>query len=247
MSKFKVEFRLKQHTPIIHFQSKQVGATLRATELKPKFDRFIAQQLKNINIEIYDKYKDIIEDEDIFPKDKGSNQYKIFIENSNINLVETPKAYVNKNKETDKSAYQAPYFADASKSIYTSKSVKVVIKSFNQELLSLLDAVKDYIFIYENFGTQQSKGFGSFMREDISEKEISAILSQHINPIFELNTYRDYKDAFLTIDNFYKKLKMGINKPYSKSIIFKYMCNKKVGWQKRFIRATCKLPKNPTI
>ncbi|MFK5976154.1 MAG: hypothetical protein QM493_06565 [Sulfurovum sp.] len=41
MSKFKVNFTLKQHTPIIHFQSDQMGATLRATELKPKFDKFL--------------------------------------------------------------------------------------------------------------------------------------------------------------------------------------------------------------
>ena len=36
MSKFKVEFQLKQHTPIIHFQADQNGATLRA--LKHKFE-----------------------------------------------------------------------------------------------------------------------------------------------------------------------------------------------------------------
>ncbi len=33
--------KLKQHTPIIHFQWDQAGATLRATELKPKLDRYI--------------------------------------------------------------------------------------------------------------------------------------------------------------------------------------------------------------
>ena len=47
-SKFKVEFTLKQHTPIIHFQSDQVGATLRATELKPKFDRFLLENIKDL-------------------------------------------------------------------------------------------------------------------------------------------------------------------------------------------------------
>ena len=32
---------LKQHTPLIHFQHDQYGATLRASEVKPKLDRFI--------------------------------------------------------------------------------------------------------------------------------------------------------------------------------------------------------------
>jgi len=40
---FLLELKLKQHTPIIHFQSDQEGATLRATEVKPKLDRFLIE------------------------------------------------------------------------------------------------------------------------------------------------------------------------------------------------------------
>lgn len=36
---------LKQHTPLIHFQHDQDGATLRASEVKPKLDRYILTQL----------------------------------------------------------------------------------------------------------------------------------------------------------------------------------------------------------
>lgn len=39
MNKFTVT--LKQHTPLIHFQHDQEGATLRASEVKPKLDKFI--------------------------------------------------------------------------------------------------------------------------------------------------------------------------------------------------------------
>jgi len=45
-SKYRLEFTLKQHTPIIHFQADQKGATLRASELKPKLDRFLIDKLK---------------------------------------------------------------------------------------------------------------------------------------------------------------------------------------------------------
>lgn len=198
MSKFKVEFTLKQHTPIIHFQSEQSGATLRATELKPKFDRFICQTLKKVNSDIYKKYQTIIEDKNIFPEEGiGSNSYKISIENTAVNILSTPKAYVNKNKETDKTAYQAPYFADVSKSILSTAKIKVTIKSFNNDLLKLLDEVKDYIFIYENFGTRQSKGFGSFLRDDITTKEIQTVQNNYFNPIFTLGTYKDYQGLSL--------------------------------------------------
>lgn len=37
--------KLKQHTPLIHFQHDQYGATLRASEVKPKLDRFILAKL----------------------------------------------------------------------------------------------------------------------------------------------------------------------------------------------------------
>ena len=37
--------KLKQHTPLIHFQHDQDGATLRASEVKPKLDKFILTKL----------------------------------------------------------------------------------------------------------------------------------------------------------------------------------------------------------
>lgn len=41
MAMHKLDIKLKQHTPLIHFQHDQEGATLRASEVKPKLDRFI--------------------------------------------------------------------------------------------------------------------------------------------------------------------------------------------------------------
>jgi hypothetical protein len=57
---YKLEFTLKQHTPLIHFQHDQAGATLRASEVKPKLDRFILQDLLNINENLYNEYIDLI-------------------------------------------------------------------------------------------------------------------------------------------------------------------------------------------
>ncbi|MDD2199480.1 MAG: hypothetical protein PHE08_07115, partial [Bacteroidales bacterium] len=42
---FQITFTLKQHTPIIHFQHDQDDATLRASEVKPRLDRFILTKL----------------------------------------------------------------------------------------------------------------------------------------------------------------------------------------------------------
>lgn len=45
MIPMKLEFTLRQHTPMIHFQHDQAGATLRATEVKPKLDRYLIDRL----------------------------------------------------------------------------------------------------------------------------------------------------------------------------------------------------------
>ena len=52
---YKLRFILKQHTPLIHFQHDQDGATLRATEVKPKLDRFLIEKFKEEGID-YKKY-----------------------------------------------------------------------------------------------------------------------------------------------------------------------------------------------
>lgn len=228
MSNFKVEFTLKQHTPIIHFQSEQHGATLRATELKPKFDKFLIDYVFKNDKNKYEEY--------LIDKDKNALNYKVKVFNQ-ANTISTPKAYVNQKKETDKTVYQAPYFADASKSILANMAIKIEFLCFNTKLKEVIDQYKDHFFLYENFGTRQNKGFGSFLRSDIKENEIVDILLAHSNQAFFLTNYKDYQDAFLKIDTFYKKLKMGINNPYYKSLLFRYVCEvHNVGWEKKFIK-----------
>lgn len=41
----KLTFTLKQHTPMLHFQHSQENATLRATEVKPRFDRWLISKV----------------------------------------------------------------------------------------------------------------------------------------------------------------------------------------------------------
>lgn len=42
---YTLKIKLKQHTPLIHFQHDQDGATLRASEVKPKLDRYVLSKL----------------------------------------------------------------------------------------------------------------------------------------------------------------------------------------------------------
>lgn len=51
MSKFRVQVELEQYTSLLHFQGGEPGACLRASEVKPKLDRFVMEWLwsKGIN------------------------------------------------------------------------------------------------------------------------------------------------------------------------------------------------------
>lgn len=46
MSNYKLTFKLKQHTPYIHFQHNHIGATLRASDLKPRIDKYLGETPK---------------------------------------------------------------------------------------------------------------------------------------------------------------------------------------------------------
>ena len=48
--------KLKQHTPLIHFQHDQDGATLRASEVKPKLDKYIIKHEFHDNFDECKKY-----------------------------------------------------------------------------------------------------------------------------------------------------------------------------------------------
>lgn len=48
---YKLEIKLKQHTPLIHFQHDQDGATLRASEVKPKLDKYIIKHAFHDNFD----------------------------------------------------------------------------------------------------------------------------------------------------------------------------------------------------
>ena len=67
MSIYNPTFKLTQHTPIIHFQADQKGATLRASDVKPRIDKYLGGTQKyklTISAQIANGY----------PKDKGKNE-----------------------------------------------------------------------------------------------------------------------------------------------------------------------------
>lgn len=245
-SKFKLCFKLKQHTPIIHFQSDQTGATLRATELKPKLDKFLIKYAFDNDFEKYKEYL-IGYKEPKKPTDRKMTEedflgkkafdYKVKILNQGENKIDFPKPFVKRGTN----GYVAPYFAD-NKSIEHQSEIKLFISSFDE---SILTAIKKYItlfFTFENFGTRQSKGFGSYHLSDTTKDDFKKLIKQYHKPVYYFsNSFHSAKDALKEIDTFYRKLKAGLNPKanqgkHFKSLLFKYMCTKDSGWEKKWIK-----------
>lgn len=219
-SKFKVEFTLKQHTPIIHFQSEQVGATLRATELKPKFDRFLLEHVKDL------------------PYKKNANESKSLDYKVNITTVNSTVETIEQINPRNGKEIPDPLFfgnmGDGKKKKFVSADgVKIEFKSFNETLLKAISQNFEAFLAQTNFGTRQSKGYGSFY---IENKNFDASLISH--RVHSFNTANWKKDIKL----FYSFLRAGINTAnfggiYAKAAIFSYAKSKGMSWDKKAIKA----------
>lgn len=218
MSKFKVEFTLKQHTPIIHFQSDQPGATLRATELKPKFDRFLKKYA--FGGDTPKKYR--------IDESKGAFDYKIKITSSNNKTIKFEK-------------YPPLYFGRDNKKKLIGENLSISFISFHQELLEKIEKHFEAFLANVNFGTRQSKGYGGYY---ILDKEFNPSLVTHDKTkvySFHSSVENWEKDIKL----FYGFLRSGINevdfktkssKFYAKSLMFLYAKSLDITWDKKAIK-----------
>jgi hypothetical protein len=245
-----LKVKLKQHTPLIHFQWDQEGATLRATEVKPKLDKFLIKK-------------------DSFLKgafgEKGSLPYKLRIISTNKNEYLKEIEIDNKNFPSFFGNLRSKEKGNQSRGESNQPRYKFVFyNNLELQFLSfepeILDAIKNNIaefFFRYNFGARQSKGFGSFYIHESDEtyKEPDSFTKEPMQITkyyFDLNIrsgnfYEKYKILFSDIDLFYRTLRSGINIVnskngervtvfYFKSIMFLYAMQKGWTWDKKAIK-----------
>lgn len=227
-----LKFSLKQHTPIIHFQHDQYGATLRASELKPKLDKFIIAKAFN---DTFDQCKRYLvgysRDDEIRLKEQFEKEgYRAL----NYN-VHTYSLDDNPEKKT-----KIKLLTDNSEASLNSKSVNFTIVCFNKTLFETVSATIDEFFVLTSFGKRQDKGWGCFYPESLKDwSKVAAKLlacgrSVYIAD-FEFNG--DMERFHQEITRCWRILKSGSNfRTYTKSLLFKYMCESKTRWDKRWIK-----------
>ena len=159
---FQKTYTLLPQSPLIHFQWKQPGAALRATEVKPKLDRYI---IKRYGEPIPDNWRNEQSPNALNYKLRlvadGSPEFSLlgYIGRRNADTPEKQE-YVNIGCPYD--IYYGNMGTNDEKRGVTVK-IRMTVDCFLPELLKYIDDIIGDFFIVKNFGTMQGKGFGSYI------------------------------------------------------------------------------------
>lgn len=247
----KLEIKLKQHTPLIHFQHDQEGATLRASEVKPKLDKFILTRLGNGN---YQAGIDVAKAKGwlVGKGDHPALDYKMRIDEPAMQTWEMSRDTGRTNKNGKPIIDTIPLFfgnmgndrdagALPKQMVFSQTPANLVITTKSDSLLEFIKENLNSFFIHHNFGTRQTKGFGSFLPEgyniskDLTHDYAKFSLELHTA---EFGDWDCFFELFSGIDFFYKTLRSGINQNgvYIKSLMYFYALDRSEYWDKRTIR-----------
>lgn len=214
----KITFTLKQITPIIHFKGEK--DTLRGTDLKPRFDKFLnlvidEKEKKNLLLK---KSKDNNEQTDAFDykiriiKGESDNTEQYFKKGKIIG------AYFGdlgkSSKDSDKPAYKL--------SLYKNIDVEFIVN--NDRLKTEIKKWFPKFMVFNTFGTRKNKGYGYFLPEkcDISISNLESIIKEISDKycykgksylgVYKIDKKCSTEKILKFIDEFHKKLKSGYNK-----------------------------------
>ncbi|MFI3314799.1 MAG: hypothetical protein R3Y04_03945 [Rikenellaceae bacterium] len=252
----RLKITLKQHTPLLHFQATQEGATLRASEVKPKLDKFIkkhnhskaseleAKNLYKYKLKIISNINDLI-DVKLTEVYRDAKYYTKTTHNDR--LVDFPLILSNMGGKRNRNDLC---------NLIMHKQIKLIVIADNKEITNLIEDNIVKFFGTTNFGQRSSKGFGSFIVTSVNGKhqkfnphelfdEDSAILEFRVNN--NDSTSKQISELFKTIDFYWKCLKSGINytrgnpnsNRYIKSYLYHYLNNYgniHTTWEKRAIK-----------
>lgn len=241
----KLKVQLEAQSPIIHFQHDQAGATLRASEVKPKLDRFLLNKMEQ------ETGKRVA----VLKKDNG---YAVMFTDKEHNALnyrmnfEVPGNAYWVEPGTFKPESYSIYYGNSGvhdekekkKAVFTNPVMNLMC--FNQVLRNYFEKYLVEFFAVTNFGTMQDKGFGSFMPKECLQKSgeltleetkrFAEMLKQAAGSVhcYSMSFVRvpeeiNAKNAWCTkvfkqIKDFYGIMKSGQNfGGYSRSYLFQYM------------------------
>lgn len=235
----KLIFFLECQAPIIHFQQSATGVTLRASEVKPKLDRYIRY--------IIEKKGESIPKEWRVSEEKAALNYKIRFEDNKSEVVDigkNPLYYGNSNKKRE----------EQKKYVWTNP--KVTIFCLIPKLQEVIRECIEDFFIVTNFGTMQGKGFGSFLVRGSQKNSAEVLMKEYgLSKVYGAKIIETKTNQFIPdkqsidkkmefIKQFYSLTKSGNNPQqknnpklkYKRSALFCYMHNKGIDNEKAYLK-----------
>lgn len=182
MNDWQKEYKLVQHTPLIHFQHSEPHACLRATEVKPKLDRFLIEQLEKDDRFGDGRWKKWF----VGDGSQQSFDYMMRITPNSERVDRTQSIENGIERAIARAEHRPPnasfheihknYFGNMAsgnniqdtirktfkESLFYKDGLTLTIRCFIPELLTFIDEHIRGFFMMHNFGTRQRKGFGSF-------------------------------------------------------------------------------------
>ncbi len=236
--------KLRQHTPMLHFQGSQDYATLRASEVKPRLDRYIASHEFGDDFATCKEYlagydharPDALHEK--FQEGYRALNYKMRIQASDIDMIDKPHPRT-KEQDTNAPMYFG-YMGDRDDKSLAKASGIIMTIQIPDRCQDLADIILRHIgtmFANTNFATRKTKGYGSFTV--IGPEEAT---SQIRRPkLYFESTKEKYSDVLTEIEWIHKTLRSGINdcfgkNLYFKSLMFAYAKSKGQQWDKRSIK-----------
>ena len=252
------QYHLIQYTPHIHFQHKEPGACLRASEVKPKLDKFILAYCKRHNYVLPDECFVLRPGEE-----KTALNYKIQIYPKNSEIV---RYYIPDAQRDGYLGNQNKPRADLTKTVFypDGLSLSLIIENIKlrnaknnlikfQTLADLIDYVLPAFFLLNCFGARSTKGYGSYAirgkqlwdyRRDTQYVKADLYLREFIDAYYVIEFPRDIRKTDLPkkaiiISNLMKSgynMTFGNPEDYYKGRILKYFRDKDMGGDKAFIK-----------
>ncbi|MDO4691976.1 MAG: hypothetical protein Q4A64_03775 [Porphyromonadaceae bacterium] len=260
----KLEFQLTQHTPIIHFQSEYEGATLRASEVKPKLDRYLLRELK----------KEDLNPNWFISQEKGALDYKLRFTLPEGESVQTylPLSRLNQEKANKlkndlrnkkelgevKILPITPYFANEEwlnkregqpRLAIQVGRVRGEIYTKHPKLREAIETHLEAFFLLHNFGARQTKGFGSFTLAYLDGMPLSSLRKNVADKMLKLEVVdclvskANVPYQMEQIAKFHNKIKTGQREQYSEIRIYSH--EQSLEWEKPIERKLVGLGTEP--
>ncbi len=252
----KIVVQLVQDTPMWHFQGAFDDCCLRATEVKPKLDRFLLAKLDKGELSVNGcalTSRDDVPSTWWANEDKTAFNYKMRISAQSRSIIESQVPDLDRRtgqQKTDRNGkpvfrnlypiYFARVGADETGDMELVKmsGIRVELIVSDDRLAECIEPIIPAFFASHSFGARQDKGFGCFRVSGTgSTGKLSGASYYFIVPACN-NSEDKYQSLFQHINYFHKVIRSGVNERgcYVKSMMYHYAKDKGDDWDKPVIR-----------